>query len=149
MDFLSYVKLSEWFWNVHKKPFSFLRTQTSAITLSFFFWRVFPLDVDITCEIRSAPVGRIRCEICNADTSLHLAWHGAALNINSLQLAIYHQLFSRAASNLSPHSVIFFFSFCFMVWLLRVDVGAQMEVICSVWRAVLYLSRRPVKRLRL
>lgn len=121
-------------------------SQTSTITL-LFFWRIFPLDVDIICEIRSVPVGRIRCKICNADTSLHLAWHGAALNINSLQLAIYHQLFSRAASNLSPHSVIF--SFCFMVWLLRVDVGAQMEVICSVWRAVLCLSHRPVKRLRI
>lgn len=75
------------------------------------FWWIFPLDVDIICEIRRVPVGRMCCKICNADTSLHLAWHGAALNINSLQLAIYHQLFPHAASNLSPHSVIYFFFF--------------------------------------
>lgn len=44
-----------------------------------------------------------------ADTLHALVWHSNTLNINSLQLAIYHQLFSQTASYSSPHTVIWLY----------------------------------------
>lgn len=46
------------------------------------------------------------CKICNADTLHTLACHTYTLNMNCLQLAIYHQLFSKPASYSYPHSLI-------------------------------------------
>lgn len=48
-------------------------------------------------------------QICNADTLHTPARHSTTLNINCLQLAISHQLFSGTASNSSPHSVIWLY----------------------------------------
>lgn len=50
----------------------------------------------------------VLCKICNADTPHTLAWHSNTLNVNSLQLAIYQQLFFRALPLIHLHTALWF-----------------------------------------